>query len=48
MERTLFLHSRDYYHVHLPMDAPPGWATYEHTLQTPGAAAAWLAKPKSQ
>ncbi len=41
VERTLFLHHRGYYHVHLPMHAPPDWVTYKHILQTPGAAA-WL------
>ena len=35
MERTLFLHSRGYYHMHLPA-GDPDWATFQRILREPG------------
>jgi hypothetical protein len=37
MERTVFLHSRGYYHVHLPEDGEPDHVTFQRVLATPGA-----------
>jgi hypothetical protein len=43
LERTVFLHSRGYYHVNLPADGEPDLGTYQQILQTPGAGAAFSA-----
>ena len=41
LERTVFLHSRGYYRMHLSSDTAPDWETYRHILNTPGAASIW-------
>jgi len=44
MERTLFLHSRGYYHMHIPESSPPDFAEFQKILTEPGAGAAFSAK----
>ena len=44
MERTLFLHSRGYYHMHIPETGEPDVATFQKILTEPGAGAAYSAK----
>jgi hypothetical protein len=44
MERTLFLHSRGYYHMHIPQNGEPDVATFQKILTEPGAGAAFSAK----
>jgi hypothetical protein len=44
MERTLFLHSRGYYHMHIPETGEPDVATFQKILTVPGAGAAFSAK----
>jgi hypothetical protein len=44
MERTLFLHSRGYYHMHIPQTGEPDVAAFQKILAEPGAGAAFSAK----
>jgi hypothetical protein len=44
MERTLFLHTRGYYHMHVPETGQPDVATFQKILTEPGAGAAFSAK----
>jgi hypothetical protein len=44
MERTLFLHSRGYYHMHIPENGQPDVATFQKILTEPEAGAAFSAK----
>jgi hypothetical protein len=44
MERTLFLHSRGYYHMHIPENGQPDVAAFQKILTEPGAGAAFSAK----
>jgi hypothetical protein len=44
MERTLFLHSRGYYHMHIPETGQPDLAAFQKILTEPGAGAAFSAK----
>jgi len=44
MERTLFLHSRGYYHMHIPENGQPNVAAFQQILTEPGAGAALSAK----
>ncbi len=44
MERTLFLHSRGYYHMHIPETGAPDVAMFQKILTEPGAGAAFSAK----
>jgi hypothetical protein len=44
MERTLFLHSRGYYHMHIPQTGEPDVATFQKILTEPEAGAAFSAK----
>jgi hypothetical protein len=44
MERTLFLHSRGYYHMHIPESTQPDVAAFQKILTEPGAGAAFSAK----
>jgi hypothetical protein len=44
MERTLFLHSRGYYHMHIQQNGEPDAATFQKILTEPGAGAAFSAK----
>lgn len=44
MERTLFLHSRGYYRMHIPENGEPDQATFQKILTEPGAGAAFAAK----
>jgi hypothetical protein len=44
MERTLFLHSRGYYHMHIPETGRPDVATFQKILTEPGAGAAFSGK----
>jgi hypothetical protein len=44
MERTLFLHSRGYYHMHIPENGEPDVAAFQKILTEPGAGAAFSAK----
>jgi hypothetical protein len=44
MERTLFLHSRGYYHMHIPETGQPDVAAFQKILTEPGAGAAFSAK----
>jgi hypothetical protein len=44
MERTLFLHSRGYYRMHIPETGQPDVAAFQKILTEPGAGAALSAK----
>ncbi len=44
MERTLFLHTRGYYHMHLAETGEPDVAAFQKILTEPGAGAAFSAK----
>jgi len=44
MERTLFLHSRGYYHMHVPENGQPDIAAFQKILTEPGAGAAFSAR----
>jgi hypothetical protein len=44
MERTLFLHSRGYYHMHIPANNQTDLAAFQKILTEPGAGAAFSAK----
>src|ERR1035437_6659765 len=44
MERTLFLHSRGYYHMHIAADGEPDVAAFQRILTEPGAGTAFSAK----
>ena len=44
MERTLFLHSKGYYHMHIPESGQPDVAEFQKILTEPGAGAAFSAK----
>jgi hypothetical protein len=44
MERTLFLHSRGYYHMHIAETGEPDLAAFQKILTEPGAGAAFSAK----
>jgi hypothetical protein len=44
MERTLFLHSRGYYRMHIPESGEPDVAAFQKILTEPGAGSAFSAK----
>jgi hypothetical protein len=48
MVRTLFLHSRGYYHMHIPESGQSDPAAFQQLLATPGAGAAFSAKMYSE
>jgi hypothetical protein len=38
-DRTVFLHTRGYYLMHVPADGEPNWTAFEQIMREPGAGA---------